>query len=74
MLKFLQHSKFEFICDKCHKVCNLGNIGNCISVVFPYGHRFDSVESEQHFCSDDCLIKYIEKKTEEVKTEEEKVR
>ena len=65
---------YDFICDNCTILCNIGNIGNCISVVFPYGHKFDSMDSEKHFCSDRCLIKYIEHKAEEAKTEEEGIR
>lgn len=61
-------------CDSCHKECNIGDMGNSIAVVFPYGHPLDNVDGENHFCSTECLIKYIEQMTEEVKTEEGKAR
>lgn len=61
MFKLIQEEKGEFTCDTCRKKLNFADeqIGVPITVKFGYGHYLDGINVD--FCSDKCLIKYIEK-------------
>ena len=44
------------ICNYCKKEnCDC----NMIIVIFPYGHRLDSMGRNIDFCNDTCLINYL---------------
>jgi len=64
------HTEYRIHCDNCDARCNIGQIGNAITVSFPYGHKLDSLDENKHFCSDKCLVEYITRKTEEVMVDE----
>ena len=53
-------------CEYCTKKCNLGDIGNAITIDFPYGSTLDSMFTPLQFCSHQCVIDYITKHEEEV--------
>jgi len=64
MYKLIQREEGEYTCDTCGKKLNFAEeqIGVPITVEFSYGHYLDG--TDVHFCSDECLIKYIEQNKE----------
>ena len=46
-----------YVCDNCVKEMP----GLPVKVYFPYGHINDSIEGASHFCSDKCVIDFMQK-------------
>lgn len=53
-------------CEKCNKICNLGECGNSITVDFPYGSTLDNMFTPLEFCSHQCIIDYIQEHEKEL--------
>lgn len=67
MRKVIKPAKREVVeirCDNCSDVISSvfgDDMAMPIEVSFPFGHRNDSDQGDSEFCSDTCVIQFIEK-------------
>jgi hypothetical protein len=67
-----KRAKYHNVCDFCDKVIgsSMGDKNDVttpmpITVHFPFGHSKDTMSHGHEFCSDGCVIKFLQKSIEE---------